>query len=81
MRKKLIISGGGIGGMAAALALHRAGMQVTVYERSPAFSEVGAGMSLWPNATRVLRSLDVLGPILEGASRYSSSTCAARTGR
>ena len=66
MRKKLIISGGGIGGMAAALALHRAGMQVTVYERSPAFSEVGAGMSLWPNATRVLRSLDVLGPILEG---------------
>ena len=66
MRKKLIISGGGIGGMAAALALHRAGMDVTVYERSPAFAEVGAGMSLWPNATRVLRSLGVLEPIVEG---------------
>jgi 2-polyprenyl-6-methoxyphenol hydroxylase-like FAD-dependent oxidoreductase len=62
--KKLLIAGGGIGGMAAALALHRAGIDVAVYERAPAFTEAGAGMSLWPNATRVLRSLGVLETVL-----------------
>jgi 2-polyprenyl-6-methoxyphenol hydroxylase-like FAD-dependent oxidoreductase len=60
MSKRLLIVGGGIGGLAAALALHRAGLDVTVFERAPAFQEVGAGISLWPNATRVLQSLGVL---------------------
>lgn len=64
MSKRLIIVGGGIGGMAAALALHRAGIDVTLFERAPTFTEVGAGMSLWPNATRVLQSLGVLEPVL-----------------
>ena len=64
MNKKLIIAGGGIGGLTAALALNRAGFDVAVYERAPAFAEIGAGMSLWPNATRVLHSLGVLGPVL-----------------
>lgn len=63
MSNKLIIAGGGIGGIAAALALHRAGLEVTVYERAPAFTEVGAGLSLWPNATRVLQSLGVLAAV------------------
>ena len=57
MNKKLIIAGGGIGGLTAALALNRAGFDAVVYERALAFTEIGAGMSLWPNATRVLRSL------------------------
>jgi 2-polyprenyl-6-methoxyphenol hydroxylase-like FAD-dependent oxidoreductase len=60
MGKTFIVAGGGIGGLAAALALHRAGIGVTVYEQAPAFSEIGAGVSLWPNATRVLHSLGVL---------------------
>lgn len=64
MSKKLIIAGGGIGGLTAALALNRAGFDVAVYERAPAFTEIGAGMSLWPNATRVLRSLGVLEQVL-----------------
>ncbi len=64
MRPKLIIAGGGIGGLAAALALRRAGFAATVFERAPAFAEIGAGMSLWPNATRVLQSLGVLEPVL-----------------
>jgi 2-polyprenyl-6-methoxyphenol hydroxylase-like FAD-dependent oxidoreductase len=64
MTKKMIVAGGGIGGLTAALALHRAGVDVTVYERAPLFTEVGAGMSLWPNATRVLQSLGALGPVL-----------------
>ena len=54
------IIGGGIGGVAAAVALRRAGLEVTVYERALALREVGAGLMLWPNATRVLRELGVL---------------------
>jgi 2-polyprenyl-6-methoxyphenol hydroxylase-like FAD-dependent oxidoreductase len=64
MERRLIIAGGGIGGTAAALALHRAGFEVTLYERAAAFTEVGAGMSLWPNATRVLDALGVLDQLL-----------------
>lgn len=54
------IIGGGIGGVAAAVALHRAGIDATVYERADEFREVGAGMMLWPNATRVLKELGLL---------------------
>ncbi len=74
MSKKLIVAGGGIGGMAAALALHRAGLGVTVVERAPVFGEVGAGLSLWPNATRVLQSLGVLDEIMargEAVTRFN----------
>ncbi|HEY3826278.1 MAG TPA: FAD-dependent monooxygenase [Bryobacteraceae bacterium] len=54
------IVGGGIGGVAAAVALHRAGLEATVYERACELREVGAGMMLWPNATRVLKDLGLL---------------------
>lgn len=52
--QQLLIAGGGIGGLAAALAAARAGWQVRVYERAPVFSEVGAGIQLGPNVTRLL---------------------------
>lgn len=55
---KAIIVGGGIGGLAAAVALVRRGWQVEVLERASELTEVGAGLSLWPNA---LRALDHLG--------------------
>ena len=51
------IVGGGIGGFSAALALARAGHQVTVFERSAGLSEVGAGVQISPNAWRVLNWL------------------------
>ncbi len=49
-----LIAGGGIGGLAAALAAARAGWGVRLYERTPAFSEVGAGIQLGPNVVKVL---------------------------
>src|ERR1700733_5885762 len=66
------IIGGGIGGVSAAVALHRAGIQATVYERAPELREVGAGMMLWPNATRVLKDLGLLEKVaaLSGPSRH-----------
>lgn len=57
--------------MTAALALHRAGFAVSVYEQAAAFTEIGAGISLWPNATRVLGSLGVLGPVLAGGETFA----------
>ncbi len=66
------IIGGGIGGVAAAVALHRAGIEATVYERAEALREVGAGMMLWPNATRVLKDLGLLARVetLSGPNRH-----------
>jgi len=49
-----LIAGGGIGGLAAALAASRAGWGVRLYERAPVFSEVGAGIQLGPNVVKVL---------------------------
>ena len=51
---QILIAGGGIGGLAAALSASRAGWDVRLFERAPAFSEIGAGIQLGPNVTRVL---------------------------
>src|SRR6202042_2526347 len=66
------IIGGGIGGVAAAVALHRAGIDATVYERANELREVGVGMMLWPNATRVLKELGLLERVaaLSGLNRH-----------
>ncbi len=56
MAAHALVVGGGIGGLAAAVACTQAqpGLQVTLLERAPVFSEVGAGIQLGPNAVRVL---------------------------
>ena len=56
---KAIIAGGGIGGLTAAVALRRAGAEVAVFERAPELEEIGAGITLWANATRPLKRLGV----------------------
>jgi 2-polyprenyl-6-methoxyphenol hydroxylase-like FAD-dependent oxidoreductase len=73
---KALVVGGGIGGLAAGIALRRAGVEVELFERAPAIREVGAGISLWPNAIRVLDALGVGGRVraagtlqMEGAVR------------
>ncbi len=55
-----LVAGGGIAGMAAALGLARTGWDVTVCERAEELAEVGAGLQMSPNATRVLDWLGVL---------------------
>ena len=53
---QVVVAGGGIGGLAAALAASRAGCDVRLLERAAAFSEVGAGVQLGPNVTRLLHA-------------------------
>jgi 2-polyprenyl-6-methoxyphenol hydroxylase-like FAD-dependent oxidoreductase len=55
---KALVVGGGIGGLTTAVALTRRGWHVEVLEQAERFTEVGAGLSVWPNA---LRALDTLG--------------------
>jgi salicylate hydroxylase len=56
VENKMIIVGGGIGGLAAALACGQAGARPQVLERAATFSEVGAGIQMGPNVTRTLHA-------------------------
>jgi salicylate hydroxylase len=79
--REIVVVGGGIGGLTTALALARQGRSVRVLERAARFAEVGAGLQLAPNATRVLRSLGVLDAIEEVAVAPARIVIAdARTG-
>ncbi|CCH31966.1 FAD-dependent monooxygenase [Actinosynnema sp. NPDC047251] len=66
---RIAILGGGIGGLAAAAFLRRAGLRSTVYEQAPALAEVGAGLVVAPNAARLLRRLGVLEELARRAVR------------
>jgi salicylate hydroxylase len=63
----ILVSGGGIGGLAAAYALAREGVPVRVFEQSAEFREVGAGIQLGPNVFRVLEKIGLKEAILADA--------------
>jgi salicylate hydroxylase len=60
---RIAVVGGGIGGLAAALATARAGHSVTLVERAARFGEIGAGLQLAPNASAALEELGVLAAV------------------
>ncbi|MGZ4623804.1 MAG: FAD-dependent monooxygenase [Blastococcus sp.] len=61
----VLVVGGGIGGLANAYALARLGRKVRVLERAAEFAEVGAGLQMAPNATRILREWGLLDRVIE----------------
>ncbi len=61
----ILIAGGGIGGLAAALALLRRGIDVVVYEQASQLKEIGAGVQISPNGARVLQDLGILDRLQE----------------
>jgi 3-hydroxybenzoate 6-monooxygenase len=67
MRISFLVVGGGIGGLATALALSRTGRAVHLIERDDEFEEIGAGLQLAPNASRMLDRLGVLDQIAKSA--------------
>lgn len=64
---RILVAGGGIGGLSAAIALARRGIESEVLERSLFGEEAGAGIQLGPNATRLLREIGVLDAIAPSA--------------
>ncbi|MGA8688858.1 MAG: FAD-dependent monooxygenase, partial [Methyloceanibacter sp.] len=66
---RVLIVGGGIGGLATAIALGKRGMSATLLERSNYVDETGAGIQLGPNATRALQQLGALAAIEAAAFR------------
>ncbi len=62
-KQRVVIAGGGIGGLAAAIGAARTGCEVRLFERAPAFAEVGAGVQLGPNVVRRLEAWGLLGAL------------------
>ncbi|MFE1555481.1 FAD-dependent monooxygenase [Streptomyces sp. NPDC058734] len=73
--RRAVVVGGGIGGLAAAIGLHRTGWQVTVFERAAVHEDAGAAISLAANGLRALDALGV-GEAVRAASRpqYTGGT-------
>lgn len=68
--KTVLVAGGGIGGLAAALALTRQGLNVKVLEQAPQLGEIGAGIQLGPNAFAAFDALGI-GPIARSRAVYT----------
>jgi 2-polyprenyl-6-methoxyphenol hydroxylase-like FAD-dependent oxidoreductase len=73
---RVIIIDGGIGGLAAAIALRRANLEPIVVEQAAALREVGSGISLWPNALKALSQLGIADPIRRLALPERRAGCA-----
>jgi len=65
---RLVVVGAGIGGLAAAVALRKVGIEALVIERAPSIREVGAGLSIWSNAVNALRELGLADKVMASAS-------------
>jgi salicylate hydroxylase len=66
---EIVVIGGGVGGLTAALALAQGGHRVQVLERAPRFAQSGPGLRLAPNATAVLARLGLLDQVLDFSAR------------
>ena len=75
------VIGGGIGGLAAGIALRRAGLEVEVHEGADEIRPLGAGLSIWPNGVRALRALGLgAWPTRPGCTRGRGPAARRRLG-
>jgi salicylate hydroxylase len=72
---QIAIVGGGIGGLTAALALRARGLNVTVFEQAGALREIGAGVSIQPNAALLLQRIG----LTDGIKKRAGSANLNRT--
>jgi 2-polyprenyl-6-methoxyphenol hydroxylase-like FAD-dependent oxidoreductase len=78
---RAVIIGAGIGGLAAAVALRRVGVNSLVLERADSIREIGAGLSLWSNAVNALRELGVEARVMDSASVIDRNSIRTPAGR
>jgi salicylate hydroxylase len=78
----MLIAGGGIGGLAAALALQRQNLSCELWEQAQALTEVGAGIQMGPNVTRILNAWGLTDALMAVAVQPSALvSCDAISGR
>ena len=70
---RILVIGGGIAGLATAIALEQAGLEPLVLEQSPRLSEIGSGIGIQPNGIRVLKSLGAADHVLRAGVRVDTS--------
>lgn len=78
---KALIAGGGIGGMATALYLHRAGIDVEIFERAEEIRELGVGINMLPHAVEALNELGLLADLDAAGIRTHELIYANRLGQ
>jgi len=66
--KRVIIVGGGIGGLCTAIGLRQVGVEAIVYEQAEVLSQVGAGLTIWANAIKALRKLGLADAVIGAGS-------------
>ncbi len=82
MKPKLVtIIGGGIGGLALALAMHRVGIKTEIYEQASEIQEVGAGIVVYPNTFKLLKRLGLDKDILNARFHYKTAEFSTSDGK
>ncbi len=78
---RVIVVGGGIGGLAAGIALQRRGHDVQVWERTAEIGAAGSGLTLWPNGLRALDAIGLGDPVRARAMVDTAGGIRDRSGR
>jgi 2-polyprenyl-6-methoxyphenol hydroxylase-like FAD-dependent oxidoreductase len=81
VRVRVAIIGGGIGGLAAAVALRRVGIESIVFEQVSKMNEVGAGLSIWSNALKAIRELGLEASVMASGSVVEQNVTQTPSGR
>ena len=72
MRKKIAIIGGGIAGLTFAHCLSKEKYEIHIFEKKKEFGEIGAAISVFPNALSVMDKIGLLDPILQTSGKFEN---------